>query len=138
MLTGPGLIVFSRMPRVSSSLATVGVSPASAALLAAYATSPGMGPPFCPEVIQNTRPVWNSSNGPVVCCRTPGGVGLADFVDTQFEFYGRPSTRETMDAAELERLAQEGRAMTLDESVASALESSIDELAPHDHAGVAR
>ena len=67
-----------------------------------------------------------------------GGVGLADFVDTQFEFYGRPSTRETIDAAELERLAQEGRAMTLDESVAYALESSIDELAPHDHAGAAR
>src|SRR6185295_13034931 len=41
-----------------------------------------------------------------------GGVGLADFVDKQFEFYGRPSTRETIDPAELERLAEEGRAMT--------------------------
>jgi hypothetical protein len=30
----------------------------------------------------------------------------------------------------------EGRAMTLDESVAYALQTSIDELAPHDHAGV--
>jgi predicted ATPase/class 3 adenylate cyclase len=64
-----------------------------------------------------------------------GGVGLADFVDTQFEFYGRPSTRESIDPAELDRIAQEGRAMTLDESVAYALQTSIDELAPHDHAG---
>ena len=30
---------------------------------------------------------------------------------------------------------REGRAMTLDESVAYALETTIDELAPHDHAG---
>jgi predicted ATPase/class 3 adenylate cyclase len=65
-----------------------------------------------------------------------GGVGLADFVDTQFEFYGRPSTRESIDPVELDRIAQEGRTMTLDESVAYALETSIDELAPHDHSGV--
>jgi hypothetical protein len=67
-----------------------------------------------------------------------GGVGLADFVDSQFEFYGRPNARHSIDAAELERYAQDGRAMTLDESVAYALETSIDDLAPHDHAGVAR
>ena len=67
-----------------------------------------------------------------------GGVGLADFVDTQFEFYGRPSTRQAFDPAELDRIAQEGRSMTLDESVAYALETDIDSLAPHDHAGVAR
>jgi hypothetical protein len=67
-----------------------------------------------------------------------GGVGLADFVDSQFEFYGRPSTRETIDPAELDRMAQEGRTMTLDESVAYALETDIDGLAPHDHAGAAR
>jgi hypothetical protein len=67
-----------------------------------------------------------------------GGVGLADFVDTQFEFYGRPSTRNAIDAAELERLAEEGRTMTLDESVAYALETSIDALAPHEHAGASR
>jgi predicted ATPase/class 3 adenylate cyclase len=64
-----------------------------------------------------------------------GGVGLADFVDSQFEFYGRPSTRESIDPAELDRMAQVGRAMTLDESVAFALGTSIDDLAPHDHAG---
>ena len=67
-----------------------------------------------------------------------GGVGLADFVDTQFAFYGRPSTRDAIDPAELERLAQEGRTMTLDESVAYALETDIDSLAPHDHAGATR
>ena len=67
-----------------------------------------------------------------------GGVGLADFVDSQFEFYGRPSTRETIDPAELDRMAEEGRAMTLDESIAYALESDIDSLAPHDHAGAIR
>jgi predicted ATPase len=64
-----------------------------------------------------------------------GGVGLADFVDSQFEFYGRPSTRQSIDPDELDRIAQEGRAMTLDESVAYALQTSIDDLAPHDHAG---
>jgi predicted ATPase/class 3 adenylate cyclase len=67
-----------------------------------------------------------------------GGVGLADFVDTQFEFYGRPSARHSIDPAELDRYALEGRAMTLDESVAYALETDIDALAPHDHAGAAR
>jgi hypothetical protein len=65
-----------------------------------------------------------------------GGVGLADFVDSQFEFYGRPNARSAIDPAELERYAEEGRAMTLDESVSYALGIPIDELAPHDHAGV--
>jgi hypothetical protein len=65
-----------------------------------------------------------------------GGVGLADFVDTQFEYYGRPSTRESIDHEELDRIAQEGRTMTLDEGVAYALETTIDGLAPHDHSGV--
>ncbi len=64
-----------------------------------------------------------------------GGVGLADFVDTQYESYGRPSTRQAFDPAELDRLAEEGRSMSLDESVAYALETDIDSLAPHDHAG---
>jgi hypothetical protein len=65
-----------------------------------------------------------------------GGVGLADFVDQQFEFYSRPSARVVIGTEELERYAAEGRAMTLDESVAYALETSIDDLAPHDHTGV--
>ena len=65
-----------------------------------------------------------------------GGVGLADFVDSQFEFYSRPNARHILEPAELERYAMEGRAMTLDESVAYALGTSIDELAPHDHGGV--
>jgi non-specific serine/threonine protein kinase len=67
-----------------------------------------------------------------------GGVGLADFVDQTYNFYGRPNARTVLGADELERLAQEGRAMTLDESVAYALGTSIDELAPHDHVGRAR
>jgi hypothetical protein len=67
-----------------------------------------------------------------------GGVGLADFVDRQFSFYGRPNARQTMQADELERYAAEGRSMTLDESVAYALESDIDSLAPHDHVGAVR
>ena len=67
-----------------------------------------------------------------------GGVGLADFVDTQYEFYSRPNARYILEPAELERYAQEGRAMTLDESVAYALETDIDSLAPHDHAGAVR
>jgi predicted ATPase len=65
-----------------------------------------------------------------------GGVGLADFVDSAYEFYTRPNARFAMAADELERYAQEGRSMTLDESVAYALGASIDELAPHDHTGV--
>jgi predicted ATPase/class 3 adenylate cyclase len=67
-----------------------------------------------------------------------GGVGLADFVDIQFESYGRPNARTSIDPAELDRYALEGRAMTLDESVAYALETDIDALAPHDHAGATR
>ncbi len=67
-----------------------------------------------------------------------GGVGLADFVDSQFDFYGRPNARQDLDPATLERHADEGRAMTLDESVAYALEVEIDALAPHDHTGAVR
>ena len=64
------------------------------------------------------------------------GVGLADFVDTQFEFYSRPNAAHSLEPDELQRYAQEGRSMTLDESVAYALQTTIDELAPHDHSGV--
>jgi predicted ATPase/class 3 adenylate cyclase len=64
-----------------------------------------------------------------------GGVALADFVDQQYEFYSRPSARFVLGAEDLERYAMEGRVMTLDESVAYALETTIDELAPHDHTG---
>jgi predicted ATPase/class 3 adenylate cyclase len=65
-----------------------------------------------------------------------GGVGLADFVDSQYEFYSRPHARFMLPPEELERYADEGRRMTLDESVAYALDAMVDELAPHDHAGV--
>ena len=64
-----------------------------------------------------------------------GGVGLADFVDTAFEAGNRPAAR-SMDPVELERHAAEGRAMSLDESVAYALEMPVEELpGPHEHVG---
>ncbi len=65
-----------------------------------------------------------------------GGVAIADFVDGQYKFNHQPNARLALDPTELERFSAEGRAMSLDESVAYALETSIDELAPHDHAGV--
>ena len=67
-----------------------------------------------------------------------GGVGLADFVDRQYEFYSRPNARFVLGAEDLERYANEGRSLTLDESVAYALGTTIDALAPHDHAGIVR
>jgi hypothetical protein len=65
-----------------------------------------------------------------------GGVGLADFVDQQYEFYSRPNARFVLGATDIEQYAKEGRAMSLDESVAYALGTTIDELAPHDHEGI--
>jgi len=67
-----------------------------------------------------------------------GGVRLADFVDEQYEAFGRPTARGAGSDAELQQYVDEGRSMTLDESVAYALESDIDSLAPHDHAGAVR
>ena len=68
-----------------------------------------------------------------------GGVLLADFVDEQFEFYSRPNARFAMEPDELERYAREGRAMSLDETVAYALEMPVDELpGPHEHVGGSR
>ncbi len=65
-----------------------------------------------------------------------GGVLLADFVDSQFEFYARPNARHAMEPEELERYAREGRALSLDETVAYALEVRVDELeGPHVHVG---
>jgi tetratricopeptide (TPR) repeat protein len=64
-----------------------------------------------------------------------GGVGLADFIDGQIEDGTRPTAR-SMIPEELERYAAEGRAMSVDESVAYALEMPVDQLAgPHDHVG---
>jgi len=64
------------------------------------------------------------------------GRGNSRGASVSDEFYGRHNARSTLDPDELERYAQEGRAMTLDESVAYALETTIDALAPHDHSGV--
>ncbi len=63
-----------------------------------------------------------------------GGVRLADFTESTFES-SRPSPR-VLDPAELERYAAEGRAMSLDDAVAYALDMAVDEVpGPHDHAG---
>jgi predicted ATPase/class 3 adenylate cyclase len=67
------------------------------------------------------------------------GVRLADLVDSQVEGTSRPSARSAMDPAELERFAMEGRQMSVDESVAYALEIPIDDLpGPHQHVGGTR
>jgi hypothetical protein len=65
-----------------------------------------------------------------------GGVGLADFVDQQYETSGRPTARRTMSVEEFEKYAAEGRAMSLDESVAYALDMLVHQLpGPHEHVG---
>ena len=65
-----------------------------------------------------------------------GGVGLADFVSEQWEREKRPSAVSAMDHEQLERFAAEGRAMSLDEAVAYALDMPVEELpGPHEHSG---
>jgi hypothetical protein len=67
------------------------------------------------------------------------GILLADLVDSQVAGTSRPSARTAMDATELERYAAEGRSMSLDESVAYALEIPMDDLpGPHQHVGGTR
>ena len=64
------------------------------------------------------------------------GVGLADFIDKRLEREGRPNAAAAMDPATLDRYAAQGRAMSLDEAVAYALEMPVEALpGPHDHAG---
>ena len=64
------------------------------------------------------------------------GVRLADLVDSQLDVGHRANARSSMDPADLERYAAEGRSMSLDESVAYALEIPIDDLpGPHAHVG---
>jgi predicted ATPase/class 3 adenylate cyclase len=68
-----------------------------------------------------------------------GGVGLADFIDKAYEIRNRPNARATMDPDTLDRYAIEGRAMSLDEAVAYALDMPVEELpGPHDHVGGTR
>jgi tetratricopeptide (TPR) repeat protein len=64
------------------------------------------------------------------------GVRLADLVDSQVDTAHRANARSIMDPADLERYASEGRSMSLDESVAYALQIPIDDLpGPHAHVG---
>ncbi len=55
-----------------------------------------------------------------------GGVGLADFVDARWQIEGRPNVAAAMDREALERFAAEGRAMSLDDSIAYALDMPAD------------
>ncbi|MFL5776822.1 MAG: ATP-binding protein [Chloroflexota bacterium] len=65
-----------------------------------------------------------------------GGILLADVVDQQFELYSRPHARNVMDPDEFERYAREGRLMSLDETVAYALDMPVTEVpGPHEHVG---
>ncbi len=52
---------------------------------------------------------------------TTTGTGLASFVDQSFDHLQRPTVHGMLEAAEVERLAVEGAAMTVDEAVAYAL-----------------
>ena len=65
-----------------------------------------------------------------------GGILLADLVDEQFEVYARPNARNAMAPEELEKYAREGRLMSVDETVAYALNMDVAEVpGPHEHAG---
>ena len=65
-----------------------------------------------------------------------GGILLADAVDENFEVYARPHLKNVMDPGELERYAREGRLMSVDETVAYALDMPVAEVpGPHEHAG---
>jgi predicted ATPase/class 3 adenylate cyclase len=67
-----------------------------------------------------------------------GGILLADQVDSQFEVRARPNARNAMSPDELETYAREGRLMSVDETVAYALDIHVTEVpGPHEHAGQA-
>jgi predicted ATPase/class 3 adenylate cyclase len=59
------------------------------------------------------------------------GTTLASYVDEAHEAYMRPHLQQRMDPAERDRLAREGAAMSLDEAVAYALGTTVEELRPH-------
>jgi predicted ATPase/class 3 adenylate cyclase len=65
-----------------------------------------------------------------------GAIRLADLVDANFEVNARPHLKNVMDPDELERYAREGRLMSVDETVAYALDMPVAEVpGPHEHAG---
>ena len=76
--------------------------------------------------------MWGSARA----LSSAGAIGLADLVEQQFEMSARPNVRNVLSSAELERFALEGRAMSLDETVAYALDMPVAEVpGPHEHAG---
>ena len=84
------------------------------------------------EDLPRAARLWGSARA----LSSAGGVLLADFVNEQYEFYARPNISVVMSPDELEPYAREGRAMSLDETVAYALDVPLDELpGPHEHVG---
>lgn len=61
------------------------------------------------------------------------GAQLAGLVDEQLEFYARPQISSKLTPEEMARYTSEGAVMTLDESVAYALDIGLDELAAGPH-----
>jgi predicted ATPase/class 3 adenylate cyclase len=60
------------------------------------------------------------------------GVTLASFVDQAVEYAARPNVRRAFTPEDLDRLAREGAAMTLDEIVAYALQVPVEDIGkPH-------
>lgn len=59
---------------------------------------------------------------------TATGTALAEYTDGWIEKEVRPNVRVSLDPADLERGAQQGAAMPLDETVAYALHVTVDEL----------
>ncbi|MBI2776151.1 MAG: tetratricopeptide repeat protein [Chloroflexi bacterium] len=61
------------------------------------------------------------------------GAELAGFVNEQYEFLARPQVVRRLSTEELERLGAEGAAMTLDDAVAYALDTSAADLLAKAH-----
>lgn len=63
------------------------------------------------------------------------GAQLAGFVDEQFESQARPHVSGHLSPDELARYQAEGAAMTLDQAVAYALDTPVEDLGSHAHGG---
>ena len=85
--------------------------------------------------LQRAARLWGAARA----LSTAGGIGLADFVESAWEPEYRPSAKAAIEPAELERYGAEGRAMSLDEAVAYALDMPVEDLpGPHEHVGGTR
>ena len=96
---------------------------------------------FASIAIADRRPAVRrrSCGVPPRALSAAGGVGLADFVDAQFEFYGRPSSPASIrtrrrDARRTGVSSTEGRSWTLDDALSVRARDRHRALAPDDHA----